>query len=174
MSIRDFFSRLFNESPDKKIKKLLDQLEKAMSDLQIRIADSIARSSGLKKALDETNNKLKAISSDNSIQQANIAERIDSIKSSLHLEQQAEIRLRQIFEDLKNRQQQLQLSYQQSLSRLRNAEVSNLLASIHKDFGSDMKLNNYLEKLSEESFRIEFTADSRLKIEMLLDESKKL
>ena len=173
MSIRDFFSRLFNESPDKKIKKLLDQLEKAMSDLQIRIADSIARSSGLKKALDETNNKLTAISSDNSIQQANIAERIDSIKSSLHIEQQAEIRLRQIFEDLKNRQQ-LQLSYQQSLSRLRNAEVSNLLASIHKDFGSDMKLNNYLEKLSEESFRIEFTADSRLKIEMLLDESKKL
>ncbi|MBU1107450.1 MAG: hypothetical protein KKB51_12340 [Candidatus Riflebacteria bacterium] len=174
MSIRDFFSRLFKESPEKKIKKLLNQLEQAMADLQIRIAESIARSSALKKNLDEANGKLKTVSSDNSIQQANIVERIDSINSSIRLEQLAENRLRQIYEDLKNRQQQLQLSFQQSLSRLRNAEVSNLLASIHKDFGNDMKLNNYLEKFSEESFKIEFTADSRLKIEMILDKTKNI
>lgn len=174
MSISDFFSRLFRESPDKKIRKLLDQLEKAMDDLQIRIADSIARTNGLKKTLKEETDKLQAIAPDNSEQESNTTIRIDSINSSLHFEQQAEIRLRQIHEDLKNRQQQLKLSYQQSLSRLRNAEVSNLLAGIHKDFGSDMELNKYLEKFSEESFKIEFTADSRLKIEMMLDKAKNL
>ena len=35
-----------------------------------------------------------------------------------------------------------------------------------------MQLNRYLEKFSEESFKIEFTADSRLKIEMMLDKAK--
>ncbi|EKD83346.1 MAG: hypothetical protein ACD_39C00738G0002 [uncultured bacterium] len=174
MSIRDFFARFFKETPEKKIRKLLNQLEQAMADLQIRIADSIARTSGLTRSRNEETVRLQALSPDNTAEHAHISARIETINSSIRFEQQAETRLRQIYEDLKNREQQLQLSYQQSLSRLRNAEISTLLASIHKDFGSDMQLNNYLEKFSEESFKIEFTADSRLKIEMMLEKAGKL
>ncbi|OGK09127.1 MAG: hypothetical protein A2W80_13395 [Candidatus Riflebacteria bacterium GWC2_50_8] len=174
MSIRDFFARFFRETPEKKIKKLLKQLDQAMSDLQIRIADSIARSSGLTRSLNEESERLQNLFSEDIVVREPIETRIESINSALEFEKKAESRMRQIYEDLKNRQQQLQLSYQQSLTRLRNAEVSNLLAGIHKDFGSDMQLNNYLEKFSEESFKIEFTADSRLKIEMMLDKASKL
>ncbi|PKL42885.1 MAG: hypothetical protein CVV41_12725 [Candidatus Riflebacteria bacterium HGW-Riflebacteria-1] len=174
MSIRNFFARFFSDTPEKKIKKLLKQLDQAMADLQIRIADSIARSNGMTRNRNEETARLEAISPDDDSGREALATRIESISSALEFEQKAEARMRQIYEDLKNRQQQLQLSYQQSLTRLRNAEVSNLLASIHKDFGSDMQLNNYLEKFSEESFKIEFTADSRLKIEMMLDKAGKL
>ena len=105
MSIRDFFARFFRETPEKKIKKLLKQLDQAMSDLQIRIADSIARSSGLTRSLNEESEQLQKLSSDDIVVREPIETRIESIDSALEFEKKAENRMRQIYEDLKNRQQ---------------------------------------------------------------------
>lgn len=173
MTIKDSIARFFGRSPEQKIRKLLGQVEQALSDLQIRIADSIARSSGLQKKLDQENAALANTTPEKEIERANRENRIEAVGTSLTFERQAEERMRQIYEDLKNKRQLLEHSYQQSLTRIRNAEVSNMLSDIYKDFGNNMHLNNYLEKFSEESFKIEFTADCRLNIEMLLDRVKK-
>lgn len=173
MTIKSFIAHFFGRSPKQKIRKLLGHIEQALTDLQIRIADSIARSSGLQKKLDQENISLSAIAPEKELERANIETRIETVDTSLKFERQAEERMRQIYEDLKNKRQLLEHSYQQNLTRLRNAEVSNMLSDIYKDFGNNMQLNSYLEKFSEESFKVEFTADCRLNIEMLLDKSKK-
>lgn len=173
MTIKNFITHFFGRSPRQKIRKLLGHIEQALTDLQIRVADSIARSSGLQKKLDQENATLSNTTPEKETERANIELRIEAVCTSLKFERDAEERMRQIYEDLKNKRQLLEHSYQQSLTRLRNAEVSNMMSDIYKDFGNNMQLNSYLEKFSEESFKVEFTADCRLNIEMLLDKAKK-
>jgi len=172
MSLKDVFAKMFGQSPETKIKKLLGQIEQALSDLQLRVADCVAHSSSIQKQIDRESSSLAKIAGENETGRENIEARLAALASSLQAERQAEARLREIYEDLKNRRQILELSYEQSLSRMRNAELKNTLSGLYKDFGNDMQLNRYLEKFSEESFKIEFTADSRLKIEMMLDKAK--
>ncbi len=172
MSLKEVFARMFGQSPEKKIKKLLGQIEQALTDLQLRVADCVAHSSGQQKQLDRETKALANLSADKETERSNIETRIAALEASLQTEKNAEERLRQIYEDLKNRRQLLELSYEQSLSRMRNAELKNMLSQLYQDYGNDMQLNRYLEKFSEESFKIEFTADSRLKIEMMLDKAK--
>ncbi len=163
---------MFGQSPETKIKKLLGQIEQALADLQLRVADCVAHSSGIQKQIERDTALLANNNGENETGRENIEARLASLTASLQAERQAETRLRQIYEDLKNRRQILELSYEQSLSRMRNAELKNTLAGLYQDFGNDMQLNRYLEKFSEKSFKIEFTADSRLKIEMMLDKAK--
>jgi len=127
MSLKEVFARMFGQSPEKKIKKLLGQIEQALTDLQLRVADCVAHSSGLQKQLDRETKALANLSADSETERINIESRIAALMSSLQSEKQAEERLRQIYEDLKNRRQLLELSYEQSLSRMRNAELKNML-----------------------------------------------
>ena len=173
MSLKDVFAKMFGQNPEKKIKKLLGQIEMALSDLQLRVADCVARSNGLQKEIKRDTDLLSNTASEKETERENIEARLAALKSSLNAEQQAEERLRQIYEDLKNRRQLLELSYQQSISRIRNAELKNKLSELYQDYGNEMQLNKYLEKFSEDSFKIEFTADCRLKIEMMLDKVNK-
>lgn len=168
MGIGDFITGLLGRKPEQKIKKLLKQIDQALDDLKIRIADSIARSNGLQKDLEKLNSGADKGSSERT---EPVTARCEALVASLDYEKKAESRLREIFDDLKNRRELLELSYQQSLARLRNAELNQRLASIYRDFGDDLQLNSYLKKFSEDSFKIEFTADSQLKIEMMLNKS---
>ncbi|KAF1080087.1 MAG: hypothetical protein GQF41_3554 [Candidatus Rifleibacterium amylolyticum] len=172
MSLKDVFAKIFGQSPEKKIKQLLGQIELALADLQLRVADCVAHGNGIQKQIDRDKTQLANTPSDKETERENIETRLAALASSLQAEREAEKRLRQIYEDLKSRRQLLELSYQQSLSRLRNAELKNMLSGLYQDYGNEMQLNRYLEKFSEDSFKIEFTADCRLKIEMMLDKAK--
>ncbi|NLF97024.1 MAG: hypothetical protein GX569_09820 [Candidatus Riflebacteria bacterium] len=172
MSLKDVFAKIFGQSPEKKIKKLLGQIELALADLQLRVADCVAHGNGIQKQIDRDKAQLANTPSDKETERENIETRLAALASSLQAEREAEKRLRQIYEDLKSRRQLLELSYQQSLSRLRNAELKNMLSGLYQDYGNEMQLNRYLEKFSEDSFKIEFTADCRLKIEMMLDKAR--
>ncbi|PKL46119.1 MAG: hypothetical protein CVV42_17720 [Candidatus Riflebacteria bacterium HGW-Riflebacteria-2] len=173
MSLKDVFARMFGQNPEKKIKKLLGQIELALADLQLRVADCVAHSSGYQKQIERDKALLANTASEKETERENIEARVAALASSLQAERQAEERLRQIYEDLKNRRHLLELSYQQSISRMRNAELKNMLSELYQDYGNEMQLNKYLEKFSEDSFKIEFTADCRLKIEMMLDKANK-
>lgn len=164
----------FKISQEKKIAQLLGQLECAISDLKIRIAQSLAREADLRRNMEQQKASVSALPADSEDQNApDSQERLEFFISELETEETTIRRLKQIFNDLSSKKKSLELSYQQSLARLRNAETLNLIASLHKDFGEEMRLNNYLSKLSEESFKIQFTADSRLQIETILKESRR-
>lgn len=176
MSIKDWLQGIwpFKTSQEKKIAQLLNQLECAIDDLKIRIAQSLALESDLRRKLEEEKADAGALPNDSEGQKHCSQQRIEFVTGELENQEKTAHRLKQIFGDLSDKKKSLELSYQQSLARLKNAETLNLIASLQKDFGEEMKLNNYLSKLSEESFKIQFTADSRLQIETLLNEIRKL
>ncbi len=176
MSLKNWLQGIwpFKISQEKKIAQLLGQIDCAISDLKIRIAQSLAREADLRRNFEQQKageSVLPSAAEDRNAPDSQ--ERLAFIISELETEEMTICRLKQIFNDLSSKKKSLELSYQQSLARLRNAETLNLIATLHKDFGEEMKLNNYLSKLSEESFKIQFTADSRLQIETMLKESRR-
>lgn len=158
MSLRSFFAGLwpFKPSAERQLQKLLQQIEAARDDLKIRIAESIANESALQKKLAE-----EPAAADSSLAGS-------VLSSALAAEQKIGASLKEIFNDLGSRKAEIELVYEQNLARKRKASTNELLASLYQDFGSELKLNNYLEKFSSEALKIEYTAESNLKIEMLL------
>lgn len=172
MSIKSWLQSLwpFNKNPEKRIIMLLQQLDSAIEDLKIKTAESLAREADLRRKIAAEMTVIE--SSDqakNAAAMSHVRERVDFLTVEMTKEEKATQRLKEIFADLHNKKKSMELSFQQSLARRRNADTLNLIASLHKDFGEDMKLNTYLSKFSEESFKIEFTADSRLKVETIID-----
>lgn len=159
MNLRDFFANLwpFKLSADQKVSKLLLQINAALDDLKIRIAESLANESALQKKIEQS-----GVSN-------NAATQISQFESSLTGEQQVTVRLKEIYAELGVKKSEIEHVYEQTLARKRKASTYELLASIYKDFGSDLKLNNYLEKFSNEAFKIEYTAESKMRIEKLLN-----
>lgn len=175
MTIKSWLQSLwpFSKSPEKKISQLLLQLSSAIDDLKIKIAESLAREADLRRKMNSAIVDLNAAESSNSTDNLDhTRETIDFLATELAKEERVTQRLKQIFTDLHNKRTAMELTFQQCLARIRNAETLNLLTSLHKDFGEDMKLNTYLNKFSEDSFKIEFTADSRLQIETIIEDCR--
>lgn len=161
MSFRDFLVALwpFKPSAEKQIKILLQQINTALADLKIRIAESLANESALQKKILQSKG-----STNEGIQ-------FCMLESSLTAEQQVTLSLKEVYFELSNKKRNIEHVYEQTIARKRKASTHEMLASIYKDFGSDIKLNHYLEKFCSESIKIEYTAESNLRIERLLNKT---
>jgi len=161
MSLSDKLRKFwpFGQTDENRIKQLLHQIDQASEDLKFRMAENLARISDIERRIAEESEK---------IQHADASERLEFYGKSLSAEKNNGKRLKQILSDLHEKRKNIEFSFQQILARIRNAETLNLVADLQKDFGEEMSLNNYFNKLSEESFKIEFTAESRLRIESKL------
>lgn len=158
MSLADLLA-IFRRKPaiEKQLKKLLQQIDSAMEELKIKTAEAIADLAGLEQKLSLAVTTAKGNDEDHiAVLQAAIA------NEKLIIED-----LKKVFADLKNRKADIELAIEQNLARQRKAAASELLTSVYKNFGSDLVLNRYLEKFSSESLKIELTAESNLKIELL-------
>lgn len=147
----------FRQTDEDRIKSLLLQIDNANEEIKFRMAESLARMADIERRIREETEKNEATDADK--------EMLNFYNKSLLAEKNNEARLKSIFSDLHEKRKHIEFSFQQILARIRNAETLNLIADLRKDFGEEMTLNNYFNKLSEESFKIEFTAESRLKIE---------
>jgi phage shock protein A len=174
MSISSKIREFFAPDPEKSLNSLLIQIDSALADLKIRIAENIARSRAMQRQLDEEKHRLGQLDSLNEPDVVSAQERFDNMLSFLASEQLAAKRLQEIFTDLCERKKQLEFSLAQGLAKRKTAETINLIADLHKNFGQDMMLNNYLTRFSQESFKIEFTAESRLKIETISQAKEQL
>ena len=159
MGLKEFLANYwpFRMTPEQQLKKLVQQLDTALEDLKIKMAESIAQTSALQKKIDQIDKTERQ----NNAQHAAISE-------SLRTEQQLTETLRGVYAELKDKKSSIELSCQQIVLRQRKVSANNLMTSIYKDFGSNLQLNNYLEKLNRESFKIEFTAENNLRVESLL------
>lgn len=158
----DFFRG--NPSVDKQLKKLLKQIDNATDELKIKTAESFATLAGLEQTLSQTGEVLS--DSDEA--------RISAIKSAIAAEKLISEGLKQVFADLKSRRADIELAIEQNLTRQRKAEANELLTFVYKNFGSELTLNKYLEKLSSESLKLELTSESNLKIELLRKDDSRL
>ncbi len=158
MSLKDFFARLWpwGRSDEDRLKHLHQQIGSAIEDAKVRLADSMATRAGLER-------QLKQQAEDNSASD----ERKAMLETSLSGEQRVAEKLTSLISELKERKQQIELTLEQGRLRQRSAEASQMLAAVYRDFGSDLKLNNFLEKFSSRALKIEYTAESNLRIELL-------
>lgn len=155
MSLKDFFSRFWpwKRSDESRLKHLHQQIGSAIEDAKVRLADSMAARAGLERQL-----KQSAGPSD---------ERKGMLETSLSGEQKVLEKLTSLISELNERKRQIELTLEHGRLRKRSAEASQMLTSVYRDFGSDLELNNFLEKFSSQALKIEYTAESNLRIELL-------
>ena len=160
MSIRNFLAAIWpcKPSAEKQVKKLLLQISSVLDDLKIRVAGSLANESALQKKLAQA--KIDPDPDSDSL--------INSLTAALISEQQVTTSLKEIYSELGQKKAEIEQVYEQNLARKRKASTHELLASVYQDFGTDLKLNKYLEKFSSETLKIEYTAESNLIIEATL------
>ncbi len=159
MTLRDIISKLLpgKVSPEKQLKELVKQIDTAMEDLKVRTGEALAGIAALERKLSQAemqNGK-------------NSDERLAMLNNSLVSEKAIVEGLKTIFAELHGRKQEIELAIEQNKARQRKAATNELLAAVYRNFGSDLKLNNYLEKVSSNALKIEYTAESNLKIELL-------
>ncbi len=157
MSLKDFFLRFWpwRRSDEDRLKHLHRQIDSAIEDAKVRLADSMATRAGIERQLQQTDSG--SVSDD----------RKSMLATSLSGEQKISEKLTSLISELNERKRQIELTLEQSRLRKRSAEASQMLASVYRDFGSDLELNNFLEKFSSQALKIEYTAESNLRIELL-------
>lgn len=158
MSLKDFFLRFWpwRRSDEDRLKHLHRQIDSAIEDAKVRLADSMATRAGLERQLQQQPDS------------GNVSEdRKSMLTISLSGEQKVSEKLTSLISELNERKRQIELTLEQSRLRKRSAEASQMLASVYRDFGSDLELNNFLEKFSSQALKIEYTAESNLRIELL-------
>lgn len=158
MSLKDFFSRFWpwGRSDEDRLKHLHRQVTSAIEDAKIRLADSMATRAGLERQLQQQPDS------------GNVSEdRKSMLTASLSGELKVSEKLTSLISELNERKRQIEFTLEQSRLRKRSAEASQMLASVYRDFGSDLELNNFLEKFSSQALKIEYTAESNLRIELL-------
>ena len=158
MSLKDFFSRFWpwKRSDESRLKHLHQQIGSAIEDAKVRLADSMATRAGLERQLNQSAES--ASPSD---------ERRGMLETSLNGEQKVSEKLTSLISELNERKRQIELTLEHGRLRKRSAEASQMLTSVYRDFGSDLELNNFLEKFSSQALKIEYTAESNLRIELL-------
>ncbi len=158
MSLKDFFSRLWpwGRSDEQRLRHLHEQIGSAIEDAKVRLADSMATQTGIERQLNQP--KEGNTFSD---------ERKAMLETSLGGEKRVTEKLTILISELNERKRQIELTLEQSRLRKRSAEASQMLASVYRDFGSDLELNRFLEKFSSQALKIEYTAESNLRIELL-------
>ncbi len=159
MVFKELFDRFRpgTTSPEARLKSLMAQIDSASGELKTRIAATIANISAIERKLQQT--PLPADNEKN--------ERVELLNSSLAAEKLIAENLQTLLKELKQKMEQIDLAMEQNYARQRQAAAGELLASIYRDFGSDLELNNYLEKFTSETFKAVYTAESRLQIELI-------
>ena len=158
MNLKNMLSSLWKgkDDPERRLKKLLEQIKIAAEDLKFKIATAIANISGLERKLAE------AEASENPEKVARRA----MIRASLASEKNLCDCLQQLQKELQSKKTDIELALDQNHARQQQAATNEMLAVIYRDFGSDLKLNTYLDKFASETFKVAYNADSKLKIEM--------
>ncbi|HNX75739.1 MAG TPA: hypothetical protein PLM07_03435 [Candidatus Rifleibacterium sp.] len=159
MNLKNLVSGLWKgkDDPEHRLKKLLEQIETAAEDLKFKIATAIANISGLERKLAEAEASEKP---------EKIA-RHEMITASIASEKNLCDSLQQLFKELQSKKSDIELAIDQNHARQRQAAANDMLALIYRDFGSDLKLNTYLDKFASETFKVAYNAESKLKIELL-------
>ncbi len=152
----------FGKSDIEKIQKLLNDIDKALEDVKFSIGQSHAHYLTAERSLAEID-----------------ANKEDPGEISTKLEQEISAqkemtrKLKAVFSDLTQKRRQIEISLNSCIASKKNADTSEFLAKVEKDFGDEVKLNNYLEKFRESSFKIEFLASEKLQVEFQLNNKQK-
>lgn len=159
MTLRDIFSKLWPDknSAEKQLRILTRQIDSASEDLKIRIAESLANTASLERKMEQQDSSAEVDGND----------RAAMLQNALASERSLLEGLQVLFKDLKKKREEINLALEQNQVRQRKAATDELLTAVYRDFGSDLKLNHYLEKFSSETLRIEYTAESNLRVELL-------
>ncbi len=158
MALKELFARFWpgTTNPETRLKGLMLQIESASGELKTRIAATIANIAATERKLQQSS--LVSGSDD--------GERVELLNNTLTAEKQIAENLQTLLKELKQKKEQIDLAMEQNHARQRQAAASELLASIYRDFGSDLELNNYLEKFASDTFKAVYTAESQLQIEL--------
>lgn len=159
MTLRDMLSKLWpgQNSAEKQLKKLKKQIDSASEDLKVRIAESLANATGFERKLTQNYSSAKTEET----------ERREMLQNALNSEKSLLEGLQLLYKDLAAKKEEICLALEQNQMRQRKAATDELLTAVYRDFGSDLKLNHYLEKFSSETLKIEYTAESNLRVELL-------